>query len=32
MRIGERLATEGALGRFALDFVVTRNNAGDCSS
>jgi hypothetical protein len=32
MRIGERLATEGALGRFALDFVVTRNNAGDWSA
>ncbi len=32
IRIGERLAKEGALGRFALDFVVKRDNAGDWSS
>lgn len=27
--IGERLAREGVVGRFALDFVVVQNNAGD---
>jgi len=32
IRIGERLAKEGALGRFALDFVVTRDNGGDWSA
>ena len=32
IRIGERLATEGALGRFALDFVVKRDDAGDWSA
>jgi hypothetical protein len=30
--IGERLAKEGAIGRFALDFVVVRNSAGDWSA
>jgi hypothetical protein len=30
--IGERLAKEGALGRFALDFVVRRDAAGDWSA
>ena len=30
--IGERLAKEGALGRFALDFVVKRDTAGDWSA
>jgi hypothetical protein len=30
--IGERLAKEGAIGRFALDFVVVRNGAGDWSA
>ena len=30
--IGERLAREGALGRFALDFVVMRDAAGDWSA
>ena len=30
--IGERLAREGAIGRFALDFVVVRNGAGDWSA
>jgi hypothetical protein len=28
MRVGERLAREGALGRFAVDFVVTRDGDG----
>jgi PGM1 C-terminal domain len=28
-RVGERLAREGAIGRFALDFVVVRDQAGD---
>jgi hypothetical protein len=32
LRIGERLAKEGALGRFALDFVVKMDNAGDWSA
>ena len=32
IRIGDRLAREGALGRFALDFVVKRDNAGDWSA
>jgi hypothetical protein len=27
-KVGERLAREGVLGRFALDFVVVRNDAG----
>jgi pheganomycin biosynthesis PGM1-like protein len=31
IRISERLAKEGALGRFAIDFVVKRDNAGDWS-
>ena len=30
--IGERLAKEGALGRFALDFVVNRDTAGNWSA
>jgi len=30
--IGERLAKEGAIGRFALDFVVVRDGAGDWSA
>jgi PGM1 C-terminal domain len=30
--IGERLAREGALGRFAIDFVVTRDTAGRWSA
>jgi PGM1 C-terminal domain len=30
--IGERLAREGAIGRFALDFVVVRDSAGDWSA
>jgi PGM1 C-terminal domain len=30
--IGERLAREGALGRFALDFVVVRDSAGEWSA
>jgi hypothetical protein len=30
--IGERLAREGALGRFAIDFVVVRDSAGDWSA
>jgi hypothetical protein len=30
--IGERLAREGALGRFALDFVVRRDSAGQWSA
>jgi hypothetical protein len=30
--VGERLAREGALGRFALDFVVVRDSAGDWSA
>ena len=29
MAIGERLAAEGVLGRFAVDFVVVRDAAGD---
>jgi hypothetical protein len=29
MRVGERLAREGALGRFAVDFVVERDGEGD---
>jgi hypothetical protein len=29
MRVGERLAREGALGRFAVDFVVVRDGDGD---
>jgi hypothetical protein len=32
MTIGERLAREGALGRFAVDFVVTRDAAGRWSA
>ena len=32
IRLGERLAKEGALGRFALDFVVTQDNGGDWSA
>ncbi|MFC5788506.1 hypothetical protein EDM22_03465 [Agromyces tardus] len=32
MAIGERLAAEGVLGRFAVDFVVVRNAAGDWSA
>jgi hypothetical protein len=32
IKIGERLAKEGALGRFALDFVVTRDDVGDWSA
>ena len=32
MTIGERLATEGALGRFAVDFVVKRDAAGRWSA
>ena len=32
IKIGERLAKEGALGRFALDFVVKRDNAGAWSA
>lgn len=32
MAIGERLATEGVLGRFAVDFVVVRDAAGDWSA
>ncbi len=32
MTIGERLATEGALGRFAVDFVVNRDAAGRWSA
>lgn len=28
-KVGRRLAAEGAVGRFALDFVVTRNVAGE---
>ena len=32
IRIGERLAKEGAVGRFALDFVVKRDNGGDWSA
>lgn len=31
-RIGERLAADGALGRFAVDFVVVRDDAGDWAS
>jgi hypothetical protein len=31
IRIAERLAKEGALGRFAIDFVVKRDSAGDWS-
>jgi hypothetical protein len=31
IRISERLANEGALGRFAIDFVVKRDDAGDWS-
>jgi hypothetical protein len=30
--IGERLAREGALGRFAIDFVVVRDSAGEWSA
>jgi hypothetical protein len=29
MRVGERLAREGALGRFAVDFVVERDGESD---
>ena len=32
MAIGERLAREGVLGRFAVDFVVVRDAAGDWSA
>jgi PGM1 C-terminal domain len=32
MTIGERLASEGALGRFAVDFVVKRDTAGRWSA
>jgi len=32
MAIGERLAAEGVLGRFAVDFVVVRDAAGDWSA
>jgi len=32
IKIGERLAKEGALGRFALDFVVKRDTDGDWSA
>jgi PGM1 C-terminal domain len=32
MAIGERLAREGALGRFAVDFVVKQDAAGDWSA
>ena len=32
LRIGEWLAKEGALGRFALDFVVNTDNAGNWSA
>jgi PGM1 C-terminal domain len=32
LRIGERLAKEGVLGRFAIDFVVVRNERGDWSA
>jgi PGM1 C-terminal domain len=32
LTIGERLAKEGALGRFAVDFVVSRDTAGDWSA
>ncbi|GGI46071.1 hypothetical protein BCL57_001420 [Agromyces flavus] len=32
MTIGERLAAEGVLGRFAVDFVVVRDAAGDWSA
>ena len=32
MAIGERLAAEGVLGRFAVDFVVVRDDAGDWSA
>jgi hypothetical protein len=32
MAIGERLAKEGVLGRFAVDFVVVRDAAGDWSA
>jgi PGM1 C-terminal domain len=32
MTIGERLATEGALGRFAVDFVVKRDGPGRWSA
>jgi hypothetical protein len=31
LRIGERLSKEGVLGRFAVDFVVVRNDRGDWS-
>src|SRR5262249_32473220 len=30
-KVGERLASEGVLGRFALDFVVVRDGGGDWS-
>ena len=32
VRIGERLAREGTLGRFAIDFVVVRDESGDWSA
>lgn len=32
MAIGERLAAEGVLGRFAVDFVVVRDTAGEWSA
>jgi hypothetical protein len=32
LRIGERLAKEGTLGRFAIDFVVTRDESGQWSA
>lgn len=32
MAVGERLAAEGALGRFAVDFVVVRDAAGEWSA
>jgi len=32
MKVGERLAREGVLGRFALDFVVVRSESGEWES